>query len=259
MLEFAALDVQCYNLDYLVVNWSVLPTTEDLGIYGFSVWRSESPAGPFAEVRSGLVDTFSYKDPDLELRSKWRKFYYRVRCYQLADPTQYVDSDVASQATQPDPIALEIVRRNDEILLTPRFAGVRAYVFTRKTWGRRCTNCWDPIKQRKTESNCPICFNTGFTGGFCPAVPIYMSFSPSQEMVRHGGFTEQQVDDTYGWLSNYPLVNNKDVIVQDGRLRWRIKGVGTTKKLGLVLHQTVQLTRINANDIEYQLAIPGAE
>ncbi|MEN6550136.1 MAG: hypothetical protein ABFE07_29175 [Armatimonadia bacterium] len=259
MLEFATIDVQCYNLDYLVVNWSILPTAEDITLYTFSVWRSESPEGPFAEIRSGLVNVFSHKDPDLALFSKWRKFYYRVRCSLTADAAQYVDSAVESNGTRPDAVDLEIVRRNDEILLTPRYAGVRAYVFLRKTWGQRCTNCWDAVKQRKTESNCPVCFNTGFLGGFYPAVPIYMNFSPSQEMVRHGGFTEQQVDDTYGWLSNYPLVNNKDVIVQDGRLRWRIKGVASTKKLGLVIHQTVQLTRINLNDIEYKLPIPGAE
>ena len=256
MLEFDKIWVDVYNLDYLVVNWAVKPSAEDISLYRFSVWRSDSPDADFAMVCDGLQNTFSYKDTSVDLYSKWRKFFYKIQLYLATDPATIVTSLVESNSTKPDPIALEIVRRNNLVL--KNFVGVPSYVFIRRTWGQRCSNCWDPIKQRKTQSNCSICYNTGFVGGFFDPVSVNINYNPSPEMVRHANF-EQQIDNTTAWMSNYPPISPKDIIVENGRKRWRVVQVNHTEKKRLVLHQIFSLTQVNLNDIEYKLLIPGAE
>lgn len=256
MLDFDKSWVDVYNLDYLVVNWAIKPTTEDISLYRFAIWRSDSPSGNFTKIVDGLTNVFSYKDTSVNLYSKWRKFFYKVHCYLTSDPTKNVFSSVEYNATKPDPVAVEIVRRNN--LLLKNFVGVPAHVYIRRTWGQRCTNCWDAIKQRKTQSNCALCFNTGFVGGFFDPVSVQMNFNPSPEMIRHAQF-EQQLDTTTAWMSNYPPVSPKDVIIENGKKRWRIVQVNQTQKKRLLVHQIFSLAQVNLNDIEYTLAVPGAE
>jgi hypothetical protein len=142
--------------------------------------------------------------------------------------------------------------------LLDRFVGRDAQLYIKKTWGQRCTECWDSIKQRKKQSNCLVCYNTSFVNGFFDPIPIKINFSPSAEMIRQANF-EQQPDGTTAWMSNYPLVSPKDVIIEDGFIRWRIASVSTTQKRRVRVHQIMQLVRVNQNDIEYKLVLPGTE
>jgi hypothetical protein len=256
MLIFDRIWIDCYNLDYIVVNWAIKPTNEDISLYSFGVWRSDSPDGNFSEVYSGLTNVFSYKDTSVNLYSKWRKFFYKVRCSLSSDPTQYVDSLVESNATKPDPIAVEIIRRNDLVL--KNFVGVPAIIYIRRTWGQHCPNCWDSIKQRKTQSNCAVCYNTGYVGGFFDPISVNINFNPSPELIRHAQF-ELQVDTTTAWMSNFPPVSPKDIIIENGKKRWRVVQTNQTQKKRLLVHQVFSLTQVNLNDIEYKLPIPGAE
>lgn len=256
MLEFDSLTVDCWNLDYLVVSWSIKPTVEDVSLYTFTVWRSNSPEGPFAKIVDGLVDTFVYKDPSVNLKSKWRKYYYKVQVDPHNDPLRSPWVGPESQQDKPDVIATEIIRRND--LLLRNFTGKDASLYIKRTWGQRCSECWDQIKQRKLKSDCLVCYNTSFVGGFFTPIPIKINFSPSAEMVRQANF-ESQPDSTNSWMSNYPLVSSKDIIVEDGNIRWRVGPVSFTQKLRVRVHQVMQLVRVNQNDIEYSLVIPGTE
>jgi len=256
MLAFDRIWIDCYNLDYVVVNWAIKPTNEDISLYHFSILRSDSPDSNFAEVYNGLVNVFSYKDTSANLYSKWRKFFYKVRCILISDPTKFVDSLVESNATKPDPIAVEIIRRNN--LLLKNFVGVPSVVYIRRSWGQHCPNCWDEIKQRKTQSNCAVCYNTGYVGGFFDPVEVNVNYNPSPEMIRQAHF-EQQIDTTTAWMSNYPPISPKDVIIENGRKRWRVVQVSKTEKKRLLVHQIFSLAQINLNDIEYKLVMPEAE
>jgi hypothetical protein len=51
----------------------------------------------------------------------------------------------------------------------------------------------------------------------------------------------------------------KDIIIEDGDTRWRVVQVSTTQKLRVKVHQVLQISRVNQNDIEYNIPIIGAE
>ena len=260
MLEFNDLEVSVYNLDYLVVSWSIKPTTETISDYRFSVWRSNNPDGDFRQIVDDLDSVFVYKDADVKLKSKWRKYYYKVKITAVPpavlDPHFSDEIGPESNDKEPDAIAVEIVRRNE--LLLKNFVGVPTNVFIRRTWGQRCPECWDVIKNRKLKSQCSVCYNTGFVGGFHTPVETQVNFNPSPEMIRSASF-EMQPDQTAGWCSNYPPLSPRDIIVEDGRKRWRVVNVSKTEKLRTMVHQVLQLVRINQNDIEYKMYMPGTE
>jgi len=256
MLEFDSVYVECYDLDALIAGWVIKPTIEDISLYRFSVWRSNTPDTGFTKVVDGLQNLFAYKDADIDLKSKWRKFYYKVQVYLASDLTKLVWSKVTSSNLKPDVYALEIIRRNN--LLLKNFVGQSTYAFVRRTWGQRCTACWDAIKQRKTQSNCAVCFNTGWVGGFFDPINLNVNFNPPPEMIRHAQF-EIQPEQTVAWCSNFPPLSPKDILVESGRNRWRIVQISKTEKRRTLVHQVLQLTKINPQDIEYTLKIPGSE
>ena len=256
MLEFKSLTVECWDLDYLVISWSIKPTTEDINLSTFSVWRSNSPEGPFKQIQGGLVNVFVYKDPSVNLKHRWRKYYYKVKVDPENDPLRSPWIGPESKQDRPDVIATEIIRRNN--LLLDRFVGIDAQLYIRRTWGQRCSECWDTIKQRKVKSDCLVCYNTGFVGGFFDPIPIKINFSPSPEMIRQANF-EQQPDATNSWMSNYPQISPKDVIIEDGKTRWRVVQPSFTQKRRVKVHQVMQLVRVNHNDIEYKLPLIGLE
>jgi len=256
VLELASLTVDCWTLDYTVVSWSIKPTVENIADYTFSVWRSNSPEGPFKLIQGGLVDTFVYKDPSVNLKHRWRKYYYKIQVDPHNDPHYSPWIGPESRQNRPDTIASEIIRRND--LLLQNFVGIDAQLYIRKTWGQRCCTCWDPIKQRKRESNCPVCYNTSFVGGFFGPIPIRINFSPSPEMIRQANF-EQHPDATNAWTSNYPQISAKDIIIEEGYKRWRVVTPSFTQKRRVKVHQVLQLTGVNLNDIEYKLPVIGTE
>jgi len=256
VLELNNLTVECWDLNYLVISWSIKPTVEDVGLYTFSVLRSNSPEGPFKLVQGGLVNTFVYKDPSVNLKHRWRKYFYKVVVDPHNDPHYSPEIGPETQQGKPDVIATEIIRRNN--LLLKNFVGIPAQLYIRKTWGQRCCICWDPIKQRKIQSDCQVCYNTGFVDGFLGPIDMMINFSPSPEPVRQANF-EQHPDATNAWTANYPEISAKDIIIEDGCTRWRVVTPSFTQKRRVKVHQVLQLTGVNRNDIEYKLPLGGRE
>lgn len=253
MLEIYDAKVDFYNIKYLTVSWRIKPTTEDISLYTFSVRRSLSPEGPFNEIKS-LSEQFVYHDPDVNLEHKYREFYYKIRVYETADPTNYSESEVAYLPEKPDPVAAEVIRRNN--LLLENFVGVDCYIYVIKTYGQLCANCYDYVKHRRRISDCPVCFHTSFVGGYFGPIIRKVNFNPSHKMIQQAGF-EMMPDNIAGWMSNYPPLKPKDVIIENGNKRWRVVEQSQTEKKRIPVHQMLQLTQINRSDIEYQLPFKG--
>jgi len=253
MLDTYNVEVDFYNLKYLTVSWKIKPTTEDVSNYTFRVMRSLSPEGPFNPIID-LVDKFVYHDADVSLKNKYRKFFYIIRAFETADTDNYKDSSSAWLPEKPDLEAAEIIRRNDLLLRKKVGALCEAYLI--KTYGQYCTNCFDYIKMRKRISNCPVCFNGGFVNGYFGPIATRVNFNPSQKMIQQAGF-ELQPDNIAAWMSNYPLLSPKDIVIESGTKRWRVVQQSQTEKRRIPVHQMLQLKRVNHSDIEYELPYVG--
>lgn len=172
----------------------------------------------------------------------------------MALPKLVSISDVQTHRTDPDLIALEIVRRH--ALLLRRFNGISVFSFIAKTFGQRC-RCFDFVKQRVTSSRCLDCFNTGFTGGYFSGIPGYMAFEITSEMKQAAvAWGELEDDQTTAWTVNYPLLSPRDMIVEsDSRRRWRVEAIQEIHQKGYVIMQILRLARIDKGDIESEVEL----
>jgi hypothetical protein len=264
MLELVNLKVTPYiegiskSNTYLRVQWETGQTDEDLDSIEITVYRSNSPDGEFIQVSQPLFNIFDYIDRDVNLFSKHRKFWYKVRARNVTTD-RTVEIGPAILEAVPDLIGLEEIRRNNLVL--KRFTGSESAVFLRRTYGQHCGSCWDYAKSRKTRSNCRECFNTGFEYGFYSQVNAYVNFNPSAEDVQLLEPGKIQPENTVGWMSNFPLMSPEDVIVEVTNERWRVVRVKPTMKQRHVIRQILELAQIRKSDIEYDIPVsdPSAQ
>ena len=128
----------------------------------------------------------------VNLYSNWREFYYQVRIVSGADSSEYQEfgstphrqvlegkapGGVVMEAP-PDIYAMESIRRFD--LTMREFAGRRVLALVQKTWGQRCTNCWDELKRRRKKSECLTCFDSGIAGGYFSPMETWVAKPPGK-------------------------------------------------------------------------------
>lgn len=253
--QFFSIQVRAFDLSRLVIDWVIKPTNQDLQDYTFSVFRSQSQdAAEFVKVIDGLKDKFSFHDPIVGQKNKWRQWFYRVRVTEDATDL-FVESDIASNDAEPDRIALAIIAKQSNLL--EKFTGVPSFILKERTFGQRCGLCFDTRKMRRKTDNCGQCFNTGFVGGFFDPIPMFANLNPSSKTIQFAHFGEIHPDQVAAWISNFPEVKPRDILVEedDGK-RWRIIKVEPTRKRRSVVHQTLLLTQINRSDIEWTIPVP---
>lgn len=255
MIEVDTLTVHSLSRKYLLIDWTIESTIEDVTDYQFYVEKSESPEGPFDEIAGPLVDTYEYQDFEVSLIDKWRKLYYRIRIYKPATEEQSY-SEARTTYTDPDIIALEIIRR--ENLLLELEVGTLCWIIPRKTFGQRCPQCWSEAESRVIDSQCEACYKTGFIDGFLNPIQVYINLSPSPKSMIVANFGELEPNECDAWMSNYPLIKPKDMIVETTNKRWRVINQAETEKKRIPVRQLLRLKEIQPGDIEDKLHVADA-
>lgn len=268
MLYVRNIRVYTLDRDALTVTWELGETQEDLNLYTVSVWRSESAAGPYNRVSMEMIaaDVYDLEDRGVNLYSKWREFFYRVRLTKVADQT-FVDfgsqdynkvlngadpGGVVSEAP-PDLEAMEAIRRFDLVLR--EYAGRRVLVLCERTWGQRCPNCWDYLKRRRTKSGCQTCFDVGVAGGYFQPTQAAAMKPAAQQLAQLTPLFELQPNDQVMWFSSKPRLKPRDVVIDiDGR-RWRVIAISRSEKGWALTRQVAQVRMISRDQVEYQIPI----
>jgi hypothetical protein len=264
-------NIRVYTLDpdYLTVEWEIEPTPLDLTQHTVEVWRSEAEGGQYQRVSQTMVagDVFDFQDRAVNLLSKWRQFYYRIRITNRNDTDEFHDygsnawrkvlegedpGGVVMEAP-PDKYALESIRRFNLVLR--EFGGRRVLVSVQKTWGQRCPNCWDHLKSRRNKSHCMTCFDTGIGGGFFNPMEAWSMKPPHKVYVQLTSIFELQADDRIMWFSRYPRLKPRDLITSIDGDRFRVISISRHEKAWSLTRQTVQVRRLSRDQVEYRLPI----
>lgn len=270
MITVTNVSVSSFDLDEFVISWAVdlKPATTDINNFQFFVQRSNSPEGPFDELNTvPLVDTFIFVDRQINRFSKWRRFFYRIRAVDISvTPNIETLSDpgflAISSLTEQKRHQLEMIRL-EKILLSgvgvvPGFVGVKCLIFKRRSFGQRCTECWDDLKQRVVSSQCLTCFRTGFRYGYFKPIVSYLSFDVSTEKPEMSPYGESQPNTVKAWTTNYPIVTGGDLVIDQEAIRWRVQMETRTELLRTITRQLLSLYQITPGDVEYKVPFDTA-
>lgn len=263
MLRFKNVDVRGLSIDSLTISWEIDPADPvgfDINQVEFRVYRSNSPEGPFDLLTATpLVDTFVFIDKQVNRRSFWRKTYYKIAATRTTD--SYTVESVVHRAEVHKGsrrrllAGLAIVKKERMLLqgkgITAEYVGIPSAVLIRRTFGQRCSECFDFELQRALKEQCTSCFNTRFKYGYFSPIPAYINFNPSPEILQVVNWGEAQPSETDCWLSNYPLLSAGDLVIEPTNRRWKVVRPHSTKLLRTPIRQIVRLAEINRSDVEY--------
>jgi hypothetical protein len=264
-------NIRLHTLDaqYITVEWDIEPTSLDLVQYAVEVWRSESEGGPYQRVSMTMVaaDVFDFRDAGVNLLSKWRNYFYRVRVINRNDTSEFCDfgSEEVRKViegadpggvileTPPDLYALEAIRRFNLVLR--EHGGRRCLVSVQRTWQQRCSECWDHLKRRKKKSGCQTCWDTGVAGGFFQPMEAWMMKPPHKVVNQLTPLFELQADDRVMWFSRYPRLKPRDLVHTIEGDKFRVIAISRSEKAGALTRQTVQIRRLSRDQVEYKMPV----
>jgi hypothetical protein len=255
-IEFKKLLVRSFSLDVLEFTWEITDSTLDPHDFNWYVERSESPEGPWDPIAGPFSDRYIFLDGRVNLLDRWRQLYYRLKSESKSDTTEVAYSTSVSQGPEPDLIAREIQLLEQTVWR--EFTGRKCWVFPVRTFGRYCPSCMDVGiggTYRKLRSNCLICYDTQWAGGYLDPMEIYIQFDPSPVASQQIGTGETQQSNTTARLGNFPLLKPRDIIVESENRRWRVVQVASTQRLRSVVHQEITLHEIVKGDTEFALKV----
>jgi len=241
------------SIDYIDVTWEVADNYKDSLNITYQVLRGESPAGPFEPVSDPLTDRYHIRDYIAPRKMAWRNLYYVVESTDINSNTS-VRSDAVNLRARPPLDALEMIRLN--ALLFKEFVGRPVLIYPLRTYGEKCSNCFDEITQRRTVGSCYSCYGTGYARGYHYPIYAYVKLSPENKtnMPTQASSITQQTQ-VQANMSIYPLVKVGDILIEQEGTRWRIQNVSYTERLRSPVQQMLMLARIPEGDIEYKLPV----
>ena len=239
------------SADYIDISWEVPDSFSSILSIRYSVFRSESPEGPFDLIAEDLVDRFHVRDYIAPRKRVWRTLYYKVNA--VTESGEVYESTPLNLSARPPLDALEMIRLNS--LLFREYSGRPVLIYPLRTFGERCTNCYDPVTHRKLVSNCKNCYSTTYSRGYHYPIYAYVQLSPVQQVTQATDSIITQQPQVQGKMSVYPQIKVGDLFVEQEGYRWRIQSVTTTERLRSVVQQIFTAIRIPSGDIEYTMPV----
>jgi len=238
--------------------WEEIPSETAASYSGhfYVAQRSNAKNGEFYNLGSPVLpsSTLSLIDADLPTENRNDVFFYRIQ-RRAANGDILKTSSVENPRRERPYIALEIIRRTN--LLLRRLSGIRAFLFTKSSSGERCSSCWDPIKERKTKSHCPICLGEDYVGGYSQATPILIlqNSSSISKVVDITGSMENIASNFV--TSNYPPIKPGDLIVLDSFRFYRVDNVSAINFRDVTVVQALGMSSLEKGREISNLTIPS--
>ncbi len=238
---------------HMTIEWSI---SSSLGSCTFNVFQSETEYGPWTKLTQSPITGNYLKIPSSGFNSKFSNGYLVVEATRTSNNAKVRSKPTTIVNTHSTWVGLrakEITRR--EWLLLDKFSGVESLVFKRRNFGKRCSECWDPLSEKVIKDHCDTCLGTSFEGGYFPGYSTKIQYepTPNNTALTYSGRVEPNT--IPAWTVNFPEITTLDVIlrVPDWRI-YRVDAVLTTELQSIPLRQLLSLTELSKESIEFQLA-----
>lgn len=241
----------------VTLEWSIPPFWGDCS---FNIYRSYSPEGEFIKMNATPILGNSFRDAESQAFNKFSHDYYIV---EVILPT---GSTIRSPATTMENTrkksiqlkAMDIQRR--EYILLSKFTGVNSILFKRRTYGKRCSLCWNEDIQKSMDDNCPSCLGTSFEGGFFPGVNCYVQYESTPDTLARTYFGKFQASQIAAWTISYPDIASHDVLLRipDWKM-YHVDGITSTELQTVSVRQIMQLVELDKSSVEYNLCTRDTE
>lgn len=261
---FDRVHVDFMNLGETRVTWSLSPRFRGTPPYTFQlqVGQTGNPlADDWQDVGSPIVDTFMATDSSRRWFGKVQTPHYRV-VLRTATNDVYVSppaSVLGDLSWREWRLAQEIIRK--EKLRHRWFSSAPGFLLKQRRSGARCPRCIDRLTNEPKDSRCPLCYGTGWLGGYFKPLPLtYADLNLSQvreqRQLQAGGMAAPVVISAR--FIGSPQLYTQDVWVDPkSDARYVIHTVKPNAHInGVPLIVTAELRLLPPGDVVYSIPVP---
>lgn len=136
------------------------------------------------------------------------------------------------------------------------FSGVHVAVLKRKSFGKRCTQCFDQATKTVTTSNCSNCYGTGWVGGYYTpmASKARVQEAPVQTQIEPSAKIE--IIQSNIELMDFPRVKKDDLIIEaDTNRRWIVGTINDRSLRRRRLTQQVNCKELSRTASQYSVPV----
>lgn len=145
----------------------------------------------------------------------------------------------------------------EEYVLLKKLAGIEFYLLKRKHFGIRCTSCYDSRTREVTKSSCSDCYGTSWQGGYHEPVYMLGRRAASQVTAEVSPQAKMETDFTRIQFLDFPRIDEEDVVVEKySNRRYLVKSRYFTSLKTIPVHQTVAVSELERQAVEYGITIP---
>lgn len=219
----------------------------------YNVYRGTSLNGIFFKLNDNPLKTNQYIDKVLSLNPN-TNYWYKISTVAIFSDGSFSESFLS----QPEMYKVENTNKwfnkmNERNMWILKNTGVLMDLYTRKTTGEKCPDCWDEIRGQSINPKCEKCFGTTFVGGYEPAVQLYVRQKPAPQQldIITQGYS---INSTPGlWTISSIKLHNRDLLINpEGRI-FSITSANISHAAGFYFHQELQAKEIDPNDIRYKI------
>jgi len=241
---------------HIQVQWNIEDKSSSLGT--IEVLRSQSESGPYNVVASLDSTEYSYTDQEPNLLGLTRSYWYIIKANSIFSDTEFVLSKPKTCEYELKGHRAKVARkaRRDLKIQLERLNGVPIVILKRRTFGPRCTECYNPITNDVMYSHCNTCYGTTYIGGYYDPVYTFGKLDPVavQESIGTSGPNQSAIIGLT--IVEYPVVELNDIVIESKtNRRFKVMRKIQSESSRVLVHQDLQISELSRSGIEYEIPV----
>lgn len=244
---------------HIVITWNEVKNpdknllSKEIKKVYYNIYKGFTQNGIFYKLNNQPLTTNRYEDYSVSKNPQIQNWYKVSTVYQTEE--EYIEGKLSLPTCfQVHNTDRWFLKMNERSLWILKNTGMLFDLYTRKLDGERCPRCFDDIRGRAGTSDCPVCYGTGYVGGYDPAYQLYIRLKPAQASLD---VTPNQML-TYNqpcgaWTISDTQIKNRDVLISPTGTIYQVINSMTNQAGGYLFHQELNLKPYDVNDPIYDM------
>jgi len=240
-----------HDLRSTVITWTEV-RAHNVGTVTYNVYRALAQGGTFVQVNTTPITVNRFEDHDISVNPAVDTWYTVTAVYNMAGvPVEGAMSRPAHyKVTTTDKWFTKINERNMWIL---RNTGQLFDLYTRRYDGEKCPLCTDDVRLRAGTYSCPVCYGTGFVGGYEPAYALYVRLKPVETYLGVSSQMFVNENSPGAWTITDTIIANRDLLIAPQGTIYQVLGVHVNQAAGFLFHTELRLKALDPMDQLYSM------
>lgn len=242
-----------FNTKFINITFEIEDTYENLSNYRFDLYKAYCESDEFKLTYSN-IQNFECNDYDISILNPEVQYHYKIKVINIKTGESSFSDEVALVTAREDEYTFYFDYIYETYLDTV-IDNENGILLKRKRTGEKC-ECFDDVRGARNTDRCPICYGTGYKGGFFDPIPIKVCYNNATAKTETFSPTSTFEADSplQFWTVGYPYIQENDIFINGltGE-RCTVTQWQPSYKNGYLIRQTITCDKLPESSIFYNI------